>query len=316
MNVQPNIAGQRRARILASKSGGGSCNLVVTDENANQKHVYAGGQSVSTSCILTFDAEKQAFILDAVNSEFKFNIRSAPGNGSAKELATAHPQLQTGELEVTSSDDELLKDEQFSEGDPDNPYDYRHHLKRHLSSPDPLDSLDMLDSEPAQSSPIRPSTRPSPVHEHRPSKSRSQRMDPSPPQDETDADNEDSSDDGSLEIVMDGAKPSNFQGRYTAFGSRGNSGSPIGKDAPRDSDESDEDEMEEATLSGSDKKPEPAEHEAEEDDDGFSAMAEAIEAELARQQQENDRENGSVQDEVLDQGQVQQVESSSESEEE
>lgn len=304
---------------MPSKSGGDSCDLLVAEADASRKHVYAGSVSGpppgQTACVLAFDPDRQSFVLDVLDTEFRFNVTSTPGNQSAKALATAHPQLEMATSEAMSGDDDLFDEDSTSEGDPENPYDYRHYLKRLSSSPDPMDSLEPLDAISRRPSPLRqpqsqPQSQPSTAatKDSRNAKTRPPRPLPSP-QDETDADNEDSSDDGSLEIVLDGAKSTPFQGQYAAFGSRGNSGSP----AKTDEHASESDQEADHHSSPAGQQDQDLAHD-EDDDEDYDAMAEAIEAELEKQERETNHAVDLAQ--ADEPPQAKEVESSSESEEE
>lgn len=301
----------------------------MAEGDSSQKHVYtgscSGNQSGYTSCVLAFDPDTQSFVLDTLDADFKFNVISTPGNQSAKSLATAHAQLEITTAEVISGDEDLFDEDSTSEGDPENPYDYRHYLKRPSASPDPMDSLEPLDSVQLRSSPISkprsqhssqyPSRAPaSSAKDSRITKTRPQR--PPSPSDETDADNEDSSDDGGLEIVLDGAKIDPFQGKYAGFGSRGNSGSPL--KPIEQASKSDGDASIALPFTGHEHRDEI--HDDDDDDEDYDAMAEAIEAELEKQEQEIDHadlvENEEEEEEEEELPLPKEAESSSESEEE
>ena len=97
------------------------------------------------------------------------------------------------------SEDELLAAD-HALADPDNPFDYRHYLKRRLSSsPEPIE-LASRDPSPLPEVRAKPKSKPKP--RKRPNKPPVERT-PSPlPREEADADNEES-DDGGLLIIMD-----------------------------------------------------------------------------------------------------------------
>lgn len=198
MNHEPKFSdGARKAVISAPPRGRTDCKLSVTGYNESEKYSYAGSQQPSTSCMLLFDEETQTFTLDTADAAFNFNVRSTPNNKSAKALAVGYPQLETTAPDPESSEEDLFDLDQLSEGDPENPYDYRHYLRRQeSSSPDPMEELEQLDIGIIASSPVR---------ESRPVKQRNHRRSSTPAREEADADNEGSSDDGGLEIVMDGA---------------------------------------------------------------------------------------------------------------
>ena len=165
---------------------------------------------------LIYDPKSQAFILDKIDTSFRFNLRSTP-NQTATGLATQYPQLDTGLPAPENVEDGLFgegsanDDEDLGrEADPNNPYDYLHFIKpaqQHLS---PTPESSPMPNHISNSSPI-------PVgHPSRPSKSKprgralskSRLVSPNP-REEADADNEESENDDPLEIIDDDSKPKN-----------------------------------------------------------------------------------------------------------
>ena len=98
-----------------------------------------------TNLALTYDASKQAFILEPVSSSFNFNIASGPGQSSTN--ISTHQQLplqpqDDGNHTTTTSDGEQIldrnsDDEDNDEPDKDNPFDFRHFLKEAKEAAEP-----------------------------------------------------------------------------------------------------------------------------------------------------------------------------------
>ncbi|MCJ1282574.1 hypothetical protein MMC26_001898 [Xylographa opegraphella] len=306
LNHQPDISSSiRKTFITPSDSGFDNCDLTFTGESEHEKYRYSGSQQPSTACALIFNPETQTFTLDRIDADFAFNLRSTPTNKSAKSLAAQYTQLETNTPDPVSEEEDLVTEAE--QADPDNPYDYRHYLKRPpSSSPEPIE-LESRNASP------RPSLEPSPVPEVRQKpkpkpKPRQHRTQPprasTPPREEADADNEESEDDGGLTVIMD---PSNkprhrFNANFNrnepprSLRSAASSVSPVARPEPSSSEESDEDEVvlrspvqrEESPMEGVQLQEE--EYDDEDDDGG-------LEAELERELEKGaggDEEGGGV----------------------
>ena len=144
---------------------------------------------------MIYDPTSQSLILDKISTEFTFNLRATPTNKSSKALASQYPHLPTGGSEPESNSDDFLDDNDPATGaDVNNPYDYRHFLKRRrTSSPEPLASRPLVPASPPRHAPVRQKPKPLPKPRPRPQQKRAS----SPPaREEADADNEDSHDGG------------------------------------------------------------------------------------------------------------------------
>lgn len=179
----------------------------------------------------------QSFTLDRVDTEFVISQEQASPTSEAQ------------------SDDGLVESliEECGEPDPDNPYDWRHQLRRRRTPTPDLEPFDPLSLDALST----------PPPEARKPKSRKQRQASSPPEEmnspeaaspsvareEEDPDGPESSDNGGLEIVFDEAEDhaSRFRGRFTqrpggeprSLQSAASSRSPAM--VPNESDESDVD---------------------------------------------------------------------------
>lgn len=160
---------------------------------------------------MIYDPKSQTLTLDKISTEFTFNLRATPTNNSSKALASQYPHLPTGDSEPESNSDNVLDENDPSTGaDANNPYDYRHFLKRrNTSSSEALPSTPLVPASPPRHAPVRAKPKP------RPYGPRPKRAPSPPPREEADADNEDS-DDGGLTIELDpDARPRRFNPVFT-----------------------------------------------------------------------------------------------------
>ena len=193
-------------RINPSPSSGmNKCNLTIKADDSGSAYLYSGMQQPSDSFALIFNPTNQSFTLDRVSTDFTFNLRSTPTVKSSKSLAATYPHLDTGISDSESTSEDLLEENDFdiSGADPNNPYDYRHFIKRRRTSSPVAADL----PGPAIAPALAPTThqrRPAPRSKPTPRPARPQPTRPPspPPREETDADNEDS-DDGGLTIEME-----------------------------------------------------------------------------------------------------------------
>ena len=193
MNHKPKSSAAATSAIIKPAKGSGGATLTLSNAEGSDHYKYHGSQEPTTTCALIFDPRLQRFCLDKVDVDFKFNLRSTPGNRNAKSLASQYEQLSTTAQDPGSSEDDLV--EEGAAADPDNPYDYRHFLKRQRTS-----SPEAADVPSTAFVPVRRPSRPKakPKQRNRPQPKR----DLPPAREEADADNEDS-DDGDLTIEME-----------------------------------------------------------------------------------------------------------------
>ncbi|KAI4164587.1 MAG: hypothetical protein LQ342_001900 [Letrouitia transgressa] len=235
VNYKPNLQPSQKATITPGKrSSDTRVDLAITGESGQGEYHYAGVQQPSGACALIYDPSTQSFILNRIDADFTFNLQTTPSNLDSKEVTAQYPQLDTGLSDADSNDgdlpDDLFGDENddHQTADPNNPYDYRHFLKRRrTSSPEPAPPAPRPSSRAPTISPLTPHRRPPSRTTSAPnvnvkSKTRarpSQHQPPAPapapptPREEADADNEDS-DDGILTIEMGDPppKPRGFNG--------------------------------------------------------------------------------------------------------
>ena len=211
------------------------------------KTSYKGLQKGTKECALIFDPATQTFTLERIDTEFSF------GQGRAS------PASEDGIL------DALI--DQEGTADTNDPYDWRHQLKRHRTPTPDIEPFDPFGADALQTpSPERKPTKPRPKPRKastppeeptiEPEASTSSEPEPeATSQHEDEEEQEEDSDDGGLQIVMDGAaKPrhgfrNDFgRGRFNqrldaapiSLRSAASSQSPAMHNAD-DSDESDED---------------------------------------------------------------------------
>ncbi|MCJ1252047.1 hypothetical protein MMC30_009285 [Trapelia coarctata] len=310
LNHQPSLTSPVQSTITPFQSDPSSLNLTVNASSPSSKHTYTGSQQASTACALIFDPATQSFTLDRIDTELSFNLRSTPANKSAKALAAQYPQLETTAPDPVSDEEDLFADE-AALADPDNPYDYRHYLKRRQSSsPEPIDLVSRDASRNASRDPsplpqvprAKPKPKANPKPKPRSPRQQTKRAPSPPPREEADADNEDS-DDGGLQIIMDGAsyRPRRFHTTFSrgdeapiSLRSAASSVSPAVMAQESSEESSDEDEIRlpspaqdgEASVRGP--------QIAQEDDDDDGGLEAELERELGRTLEEDDQEGGGV----------------------
>ncbi|MCJ1263432.1 hypothetical protein MMC22_003302 [Lobaria immixta] len=214
-NHKPKLSnGPHQTTITPSQAhSDNACNLSIKVDSDDNGYSYTGPQRGSEACALIYDPKSRTLTLDKISTEFTFNLHATPTNRSSKALASQYPHLPTGDSEPESISDESLDANDPSTGaDVNNPYDYRHFLKRRrTSSPEPLPSTPLVPESPPRHAPIRHKPKPKP----RPNRPQQKRVPSPPPREEADADNEDS-DDGGLIIELDPeAKPRRFNPAFT-----------------------------------------------------------------------------------------------------
>ncbi|OJJ51462.1 hypothetical protein ASPZODRAFT_127536 [Penicilliopsis zonata CBS 506.65] len=177
---------QQRSRLTRSPRTPDIYNLTITDKPPNSEqqslvYSYEGSvdpsQPVSESAegnlVLVFDPVRKAFVLESVETQLNFNLRSAPAK-SADQVRKQYAQLKTlSEDEQLSSDDRIQGATSGDDepADDSNPYDYRHFLPKAtseasrksasstLASPEPpLTAVSSKDSTPVLPATKKPTT--------------------------------------------------------------------------------------------------------------------------------------------------------------
>ena len=102
-----------------------------TQAEAATETAYKGHRTKNSGAyILRLDSEGNTLILDRLEADYAFNLVSAPWEKDSDKLVTQYQQIAEEETapDVDSAEDEGLFDDNTSEPDPDNPFDYRHYL--------------------------------------------------------------------------------------------------------------------------------------------------------------------------------------------
>ncbi|KAL8712597.1 MAG: hypothetical protein Q9220_003128 [cf. Caloplaca sp. 1 TL-2023] len=216
-NFKPaNQAGQTSRIRSSQRQPNSSVDLTVKQPDELRDYKYAGTQQPSGSCALIYNPSTKTFVLEKLESDFTFNLRSTPSNNDRSEVTSQYPQLDNAASDVESEDGHdaghLAPDStEQSEPDPKNPYDYRHFLKRRrTSSPEPPVSRPGASPAAAPRRLSRTNLKPKP-------RPRPQQKPKNPPRKEPEARSEDS-DDGDLTIDMgDSPKPRRFGNGAVVF---------------------------------------------------------------------------------------------------
>ncbi|KAL8734381.1 MAG: hypothetical protein Q9166_001579 [cf. Caloplaca sp. 2 TL-2023] len=223
-NYRPPVRPYQIARIRSSRRPSNSqVDLAIKNQDEGREYSYVGTQQPSGACALVYNPSTRSFVLDKLDVDFTFNLQSTPSNTNRNEVTSQYPQLDTGISDIES--DDANPTENFTsngidttEADMNNPYDYRHFLKRRrTSSPEPPPS------RPSASPGVPPRRLSRTTLKPKPRPRPGQRSKRSSPREEAKADSDDS-DDGGLTIEMgDDPKPRRFGNGAVVFNrDRGN----------------------------------------------------------------------------------------------
>ena len=119
--------------------------MTVDEVEGTGKYIYKGNQRphASSAMALVYNPEQGCFILERIDADLYLNLSSTPTEKNSKNLAAKHPQLGANgveDAEGAAAEAEEEVDPDTIPPDPDNPYDYRHHLKQGVN-PSPQRSL-------------------------------------------------------------------------------------------------------------------------------------------------------------------------------
>lgn len=95
----------RNARLKPSVQGQtSSYDLAINDGHNRPEYAFAGARDLSSDqYVLYFDPEREAFILDRIDSTFNMNVTRMPGNGDQESLSRKYPQLDNNNNNTTNS---------------------------------------------------------------------------------------------------------------------------------------------------------------------------------------------------------------------
>lgn len=321
-NFKPRLQLNHSAKIRSSRrSSDPRVSLSLKNQDDTSEYHYTGTQQPSTSCALIYNQLTKSFVLEKLDVDFTFNLQTTPSNHNRSQVTSQYPQLDTGTSDVESdagstTEAAALDAVDTTEADMNNPYDYRHFLKRRRTSSPEAPNLRPSASPgapPRRVSRTNSKPKPRPRPTQRPSK---------PAQEEAKAVSDDS-DDGGLTIDMgDSPRPRRFGSGAVVFNhdkrngpislrSAASSMSPasVGHDS-EDEAESDND-VEHLQLPSPHTQPNPEVDEGDdEDDDLVEDLMQAMES----QEEEDEANAGAHQQQQTIQRTIE--ESSSESEEE
>ncbi|KAL8845918.1 MAG: hypothetical protein Q9221_008956 [Calogaya cf. arnoldii] len=213
-NYKPAFRPHQTARIRSSRRPSKShVDLTVKNRGEDGEYKYAGAQQASGACALVYNPSTKILVLEKLDVDFTFNLQTEPSNHDRNEITSRYPHLDTAisddEHEDGARTEPAIDGADFTEPDMNNPYDYRHFLKRRrTSSPDaPLSRPSNSPAAPPRrpsltSTNTKPKPRPRPIQ-------RSKK--PPPPREEAKQNVDDDSDDGGLTIEMgDDPRPRRF----------------------------------------------------------------------------------------------------------
>ena len=198
-----------RNATLSPGFGSQDCDLSLTAAADGKESLFSGNRSKPKTCVLIFDNTTATFTLEYIDTQFAF---AADSHSPAPEEQSEAALLNT-----------LIEEE--GAADEDNPFDWRHQLKRQRT-PTPEFEQFRLDTGPTPSPAASPITQPTISRSRQASSPPDMNMDfeeeGSPehlPQRQADREEfeiggEESDDEGGLQISWDGAsKPKGFRGR-------------------------------------------------------------------------------------------------------
>ncbi|KAL8970170.1 MAG: hypothetical protein Q9183_001648 [Haloplaca sp. 2 TL-2023] len=218
-NYKPSLNSNHTVCIQPSqrRSSGSHVDLTIEEQQTHAKYQYAGAQHSSGACALIYNPSTKTFLLDRLDVDFTFNLQTTPANKKRKDVTSQYPQLDIGVSDNESDDGRATAlpsgDAEHAQADANNPYDYRHFLKRQRTcSPEAPVSRPSASPAPPPRRPSRskPKSKPKPrPHPQQRSKK---------PVEETKADKGEDSDDGELIIEMgDSPKPRRFGNGAVVF---------------------------------------------------------------------------------------------------
>ncbi|KAI4201327.1 MAG: hypothetical protein LQ350_003365 [Teloschistes chrysophthalmus] len=163
-NYKPNLRPNHSTRIRPSgRPSDSRVDLTIDNRDNGTKYQYTGNQQPSGACALIYDPATKTLVLDRIDADFTFNLQSTPTNSNRNAVTSQYPQLDTGLSDLESDDGQTAEAPlaatgvDNAEADANNPYDYRHFLKRQRSSS-------------PEAPPSRPSTSPAMAPVYRPSR--------------------------------------------------------------------------------------------------------------------------------------------------
>ncbi|KAI9737520.1 MAG: hypothetical protein M1834_009675 [Cirrosporium novae-zelandiae] len=124
------ILDSSRSTITPSTTSEGLILSTTNKDSPSGDFKYTGQETEGTSLILIFNEEEQVFYLEKVRTELNFDLSTSSSNSTAKSLAKKYSKLNVSADQPSSSEDDLFSDHEEGDADPENPWDYRHFLKK------------------------------------------------------------------------------------------------------------------------------------------------------------------------------------------
>lgn len=166
----------QRSAITPSSLSRDLYDLSVTDKapgaDHNLTYAYQGSEDPTDerNLVLVFDPDRKVFVLETVSTKLNFNLRSRPGK-TEKEVRHENLELLPvyHEDDHTSSDDRNAGNTSEDEGqaDGDNPYDFRHFLRKPGTENQPASVSTATTPEPVYASkattPVFQASKPGPA---------------------------------------------------------------------------------------------------------------------------------------------------------
>ncbi|CAO1600551.1 hypothetical protein XANCAGTX0491_004234 [Xanthoria calcicola] len=302
-NYKPAFRPHQKARIRSSRRPSTShVDLTIKNRAEDGEYKYSGSQQASGACALVYNPSTKALVLEKVDVDFTFNLQTSPSDNDRYEVTSQYPQLDAGVSDDESEDgtrtEPAINGADSTEPDLNNPYDYRHFLKRRrTSSPNAPMSRPSVSPAVPPRRPSRTGTKPKP----RPRPIQRSKKPPAPREEEKQT--SDDSDDGGLTIEMgDDPRPRRFGNGAVVFNhdkrngpislrSAASSMSPasMGHDSGNDEVESDRDVelLELPSPAGGSNQHNVEDEDEDDDDDGVvDDLIEAMESQEEEEEQE------------------------------
>ncbi|KAF2175109.1 hypothetical protein K469DRAFT_702981 [Zopfia rhizophila CBS 207.26] len=134
-NHKPAQTSQTRNTTLTSSSSANQYTLKLEDKDGKKDgdvFTFTGQKfAPKKSYVLIFDHSKQSVTLEPLSSTYTFNLSSKNSKDIAQEYPKLYPRKQKSDAQDTDDlFDETGAGAEDEDPDPDNPYDFRHFLKR------------------------------------------------------------------------------------------------------------------------------------------------------------------------------------------
>lgn len=138
-NHKPNLSeGTRATRLRALGEEAYALDIADDEDGTRSDYHYEGRRKrQKTSFVLLFDPSTQSCVLQPLSASYNFNLSSTPWESSADKLKEQYPQAidESGSSSADEALDPLFSDASDGEPDENNPFDWRHQLRRSKIKP-------------------------------------------------------------------------------------------------------------------------------------------------------------------------------------